>query len=314
MLRRPGHDRRAWSAGWHRLPLLRRAGPTLRRPRRCGRRPLRRPGRPRLRVPRRPGDRRGRGAATRRGEARADRHLRPGPELPARRRWVLTLGRGRRLPPVGGSGPTPLVGRGNHAGRPIPRGLVTRRRRATLRVARVLPSLRRRLRGLPVLRVGPLTLRVGPLVRRVGPLTLRIGPIAMRVSPLVRRVSPLVPRAGRPRPRSRARPRDGCRPRRRRLGCLVNRRRRLGCLVNRSMHSLPASRIARIALTWGLRLPLPGDLVDPGGLVAPAVVASLGAPAVHRAPRYRPGDWQRSVTVKSTSSLRKCAVAVRRPG
>jgi hypothetical protein len=282
VLRWPRHDRRARSAGRGGLPVLRRAGPTLRRPgwrggralrraRWCGG-PLRRPGCrggplrrtrrprlsvPRLSVPRRPGDRRDRGAPAVRGRTGTDRDLRTRPELPPRRWRVLTVGGRRRLPPVHGRGPTTLVGRGHHPGRSVPRRLVAllrRHRRAALRVTRVLPALRR-----PRL--------VVPLVLGVRPLT-----------------------AGGGRTWSGGRTRAG----------------RLGCLVDRRVHGLPAPRIARIALARGLRLPLPGDLVDPGGLVTPTVVPALGAPAVHRAPRCRPGDWQRSVTVESTSSSKMC--------
>ncbi|MFD0517348.1 hypothetical protein [Paractinoplanes durhamensis] len=74
----------------------------------------------------------------------------------------------------------------------------------------------------------------------------------------------------------------------------------LGGFVNRRVDGLATAGIARVALT-GQRLPFPGDLVDPGRLVAPPVVAELRAPAVHRAPIGRPGDWQRSVTAQSTS-------------
>jgi ABC-2 type transport system permease protein len=76
-------------------------------------------------------------------------------------------------------------------------------------------------------------------------------------------------------------------------------------LVDGGVHGFAAAGIAGITLARQ-RLPLPGDLVDPGGLVAPPVVAGLRAPAVHRAPRIRPGDWRRSVTAQSTSQSKMC--------
>jgi hypothetical protein len=71
-----------------------------------------------------------------------------------------------------------------------------------------------------------------------------------------------------------------------------------GRLVDRCVHGFAAARVAGVALS-GQRFPLPGDLVDPGGLVVPAV-ARPGAPAVHRATHGWPVEWQRSVTANST--------------
>ncbi|MBB3099965.1 hypothetical protein FHR83_007683 [Actinoplanes campanulatus] len=56
-----------------------------------------------------------------------------------------------------------------------------------------------------------------------------------------------------------------------------------GRLVDGRVHGLTAARVAGVALA-GQGFPLPGDLVDPGGFVIPAVGARPGAPAVHRAP------------------------------
>ncbi|AGL15384.1 hypothetical protein L083_1874 [Actinoplanes sp. N902-109] len=74
--------------------------------------------------------------------------------------------------------------------------------------------------------------------------------------------------------------------------------RRLRCrrgVVHGMVDGSAAAGVAGIALA-GLGLPFPGDLVDPGRFVVPAVGAARRAPAVHRAPGQAPDVWLRSVT------------------
>ncbi|MDR6322742.1 hypothetical protein J3R03_006938 [Actinoplanes couchii] len=150
-------------------------------------------------------------------------------------------------------------------------------RRPPTRGTRV--SSRRRITRLPV---------NGPLVMHMSrPVPGRFIPRSPRLILIAR---PSRSRRGRRRSGHRSAP---GRTDRRRTG---RRGTTPGGLVNRRVHSFTAPGIPGIALT-GKRLPLPGDLVDPGGFVVPAV-ARPGAPSVHRAPR--PTDWQRSVTANST--------------
>ncbi|WP_130513513.1 pentapeptide repeat-containing protein [Krasilnikovia cinnamomea] len=74
-----------------------------------------------------------------------------------------------------------------------------------------------------------------------------------------------------------------------------------GGVEHRGVHRAQASLVARVALA-GHRLPLPGDLVQPAGLVVPAAGTRVRAPAVHLAPGRVADAWRRSVTTRSTLS------------